>query len=309
MSLTSDVEWFQAKLARDPSSLVFAQLADAYRKRGRLEEAIHVCQKGLSHHPNYASAYLILGRAYEEKGDLLAAREAFQRVLEIDSESVLAHRFLGQIAEVRNEVPEALEAYRTALTLHPFDKEIRAAVERLEAQTAGEVVWARREVAEADQQPSAPEAEPVATETLAELYATQGQYDRAAEIYDRLVTEAPDRDDLRQKYGEALTRLRATAGRQISASLTVDEALPLLGAWRDSFRRLKGRGVKPVPLLEAWRDAFRRLRGGQVKPVPLLEAWRDSFRRPKGRQVKAVPLLEAWRDAFRRLKVGRGETR
>ncbi len=260
MSLPSDVRRFQAKLARDPRSLVFAQLADAYRKEGMLEEAVQICEEGLRHHPNYASAYLVLGRACEEKGDLVAASEAFQRVLELDSENVLAHRFLGQIAEARNEVPTALEAYRAALVLHPFDKEIRAAVERLEAQAGPEVTSSSPDIR--DEEPSGHEPEPVATETLADLYAAQGHHDRAAEIYTSLLAEAPDRHDLKQKYDEALIHVEPTAGRESMAFLGREEALSLLAPWRDAFRRLKRGRVDPLPLLDAWRDAFRRLKVG-----------------------------------------------
>ncbi|MFQ5533139.1 MAG: tetratricopeptide repeat protein, partial [Candidatus Methylomirabilales bacterium] len=104
MSSVSHIERLRSKVASDPRSLVFAQLADAYRKGGRLDEAIEVCDKGLRHHPNYASAHLVLGRAYQEKSDLLAARDAFQRVLGLDPENVMAQRFLGEIAEARGEV-------------------------------------------------------------------------------------------------------------------------------------------------------------------------------------------------------------
>jgi tetratricopeptide (TPR) repeat protein len=307
LSLPEKIERYQARLAADPHALVFAQLADAYRKQGRHEEAIKICQEGLSHCANYISAYMVLGRAQKENGELAGAREAFQWVLHLDPESVQAHKFLGQIAEALNEMAEALASYRMALILHPFDKEVRAAVGRLEAGEAADVesispavVEARREasgpaaeppamemeqaspeVAEVPPEVAAPAAEPLATETLAGLYATQGLYDRAADIYARLVDEAPDRQDLAEKYREVLTHLEEGAGRQTATPVSREEALQLLEAWRGAFQRLKGGRRGPVGLLEAWRDAFRRLRAGRRGLVELLEAWRHAFRRLK----------------------------
>lgn len=279
LSLPEKIEQYQARLAADPHALVFAQLADGYRKQGRLEEAIKICQEGLSRCTNYVSAYMVLGRAQQENGELAGAREAFQWVLHLDPESVQAHKFLGQIAEARNDMAEALASYRMALILHPFDKEVRAAVARLEAGEAADVESISPAVVEARREASGPAAEPLATETLAGLYATQGLYDRAADIYARLVDEAPDREDLAEKYRAVLTHLEERAGRQTATSVSREEALQLLEAWRGAFQRLKGGRRGPVGLLEAWRDAFQRLRAGRRGLVELLEAWRHAFRR------------------------------
>jgi phosphoglycolate phosphatase-like HAD superfamily hydrolase len=114
---------------------------------------------------------------------------------------------------------------------------------------------------------------------MAGLYAAQGLYDRAADIYGRLAAEAPDREDLAEKHREALVHLEEKGGRQAPASPSTQQAVQLLEAWRDAFRQVRRRQRVPVELLEAWRDAFRRLRPRRRGPVELLEAWRDAFRR------------------------------
>ena len=271
------VEQLQAKLASDPHSPLFAQLADAYRMGGKFEEAIRVCREGLRHRPQYAGAYIVLGRAHHESGDLLAAREAFQRVTQFAPDNVLAYGFLGQIAEARNEIPEALEAYRMALALYPFDKQIRGAVARLQAQAAGDAQWAAPPPVEARTVPK----EPVASETLAELYTAQGLYERAAEVYERLMAEAPGRADLQVKYQEVATHLRRAPKTEAPTSAASGDALRLLEAWRDAFRRLREGRQGRTELLEAWQAAFQRLRAKPTGAIGVLEAWRDAFRRIK----------------------------
>jgi len=116
---------------------------------------------------------------------------------------------------------------------------------------------------------------------MAGLYAAQGLHDRAADIYARLLAEAPDREDLAEKYREALAHVEERAGGQIPLSLNTADAVQLLEAWRDVFRQLRLKQKVPVGLFEAWREAFRRLRPKQRGPADLLEAWRDAFRRLK----------------------------
>src|SRR5436309_12908502 len=69
----------EGRLARDPTSLAFAQLADLYRKAGRTREAVAVCRNGLARYPQYTTARLILAKALAAEGQLepaLAARIA-----------------------------------------------------------------------------------------------------------------------------------------------------------------------------------------------------------------------------------------
>jgi tetratricopeptide (TPR) repeat protein len=244
---------------------------------GKFEEAIRVCEEGLKRRPKYAGAYIVLGRAHHESGDLLAAREAFQRVTQLAPDNVLAHGFLGQIAEARNETPEALEAYRMALALYPFDKQIRSAVVRLDAQ-AGDEAQPASPAALVDQ---AAAKEPLASETLAELYAGQGFYERAAEVYERLTADAPGRADLQAKYREVTTHLRRAPETEAPTSAAGGDALRLLEAWRDAFRRLRPERQGGVELLEAYQTAFQKLRASPGGPITVLEGWRDAFRRLK----------------------------
>jgi tetratricopeptide (TPR) repeat protein len=278
------VEQLQAKLASDPHSTLFARLADAYRMGGNFEEAVHVCTEGLRRHPKYAAAYIVLGRAHHESGDLLAAREAFERVTELAPDNVLAYGFLGQIAEARNEIAQALDAYRTALTLYPFDKQIRAAVARLQARLEDETQSTAPAVAEFSTAPM----KPLAGETLAELYTSQGLYERAAQTYERLMTDAPERADLQAKYREVATHLTPEPETGVSRSRATGDAVRLLEAWRDAFRRMRERRRGGTELLEAGQAAFQKLRPRPAGAIGVLEAWRDAFR-----QLRAAARGEA----------------
>ena len=64
------------------------------------------------------------------------------------------------------------------------------------------------------------------TETLASIYVNQGFYGRAAEIYQRLITQRPDDAGLRGKLEAALARERGDAGIGEAVTATAVDAPP-----------------------------------------------------------------------------------
>ncbi len=62
LALSPQVEKYMEMLREDPKSKVFVRLADEYIKGGLYDEAIHVCEEGLEHNPNYLSGKVPLGR-------------------------------------------------------------------------------------------------------------------------------------------------------------------------------------------------------------------------------------------------------
>ena len=72
----------EERLARDPSSLAFAQLADLYRKASRTQDAIALCRQGLARYPQYTTARLTLTRTYLADGRLDEAMTELRIVLE-----------------------------------------------------------------------------------------------------------------------------------------------------------------------------------------------------------------------------------
>ena len=70
----------ERRVESDPASIAFAQLAEEYRRAGRLEEAVRVCRAGLAQYPDYQSARVTLGRALRALGRDEEARPEFDSV-------------------------------------------------------------------------------------------------------------------------------------------------------------------------------------------------------------------------------------
>jgi len=124
------------RVQADPSSIAFAQLAEELRRAGANEEAIDVCQAGLSRHPGYLSARVTLGRALLELGQLQDAHVELSVVVANAPDNLAAIRGLAEIHQRRGELEEALNYYRRALDLARHDPELEETVERMEKQVS-----------------------------------------------------------------------------------------------------------------------------------------------------------------------------
>ncbi len=99
MAALSEIEKLEARFNENPDGRFFAPLADAYRKAGRVDDAITVLNAQLPKHPDYLSAHIVLGRCHLDKKDDGQAIAAFERVLGLDSENIIALKALAEIAE------------------------------------------------------------------------------------------------------------------------------------------------------------------------------------------------------------------
>ena len=150
-----EIAKLEALYANNPGGRVFTHLAEAYRKAGELDRARAILESGITRHPDYASAHVVLGRVLIDQGSLENAATEFRRVLELDPENRVALRSLGDIA--RSSDPEnALEHYRHLRSLDPADDDLANTIANLESQLAAEPV-----------QESFEEPEPSEVETLA----------------------------------------------------------------------------------------------------------------------------------------------
>jgi hypothetical protein len=106
MADSSRIEDLKRRVQLDPASIAFAALAEEYRRDGRYEEAVAVCQSGLQRHPAYLSARVTLGRALLELGRYDEAREQLEHVLRSAPENLAAIRGLAEIHHRLGDLPE-----------------------------------------------------------------------------------------------------------------------------------------------------------------------------------------------------------
>ncbi|MBI4544358.1 MAG: tetratricopeptide repeat protein, partial [Gemmatimonadetes bacterium] len=227
----------EAAVSSEPGGRAFAPLAEAYRRAGDLGRARRVLAAGLARHPDYASAHVVLARVLRAEGDSEGAETEFRRVLDLDPDNIEALEALAELAREASQPGEALGFYERLRTLEPEDaslaalvKELREAAALTEAAPAawdlaadsGEIPGPAGDLAAVEAGAGGEEGvlqlggesgppPLIVTETMAELYAAQGQQERAAEIYRELSRRHPDDTKLPAKLAE-LEAMAAPAG-------------------------------------------------------------------------------------------------
>lgn len=233
--LPPEINKYLSILSKDPNSIVFAPLAEAYRKAGMLDEAIATAKDGLQLHPNYLSGLVALGRAYYDKGMLREAEAELEQVVKIAPDNIIAANILAEIRQSSGEgKPQAVPiqestAPNTPVVSQPVggnDEDVEE-IEPLELEEVTEdqddlgAVFAPDffqseaipsesetpvlENPSADEESEIIQEEEVApkkeitTETIAELYIKQGYIDRAIDIYQTLCDAQPENEEIKKK--------------------------------------------------------------------------------------------------------------
>lgn len=202
-ALAPAIRRYEERLARDPSSLVFATLADLYRKVGRVTEAATLCREGLRRVPHYTTARLILAKSLIASGDLEGALGELAVIAEATPNDAQCQRLLAEVHRGRGDVDATVQHLKTAARLDPADRESRAALALLTAERpagGGESGIAR--VLRDDT---------FATVTFGTICLEQGLVEEAATVFTRLLRHDPASHAAREGLEQAL---RARAPRK-----------------------------------------------------------------------------------------------
>ena len=180
---------------RDPTSLAFAPLADAYRKVGRTREAINLCREGLARFQHYTTARLILAKAHLDDGNPEAALAELGVILQASPRDVQAHRMAAEIHRKAGRWEEARQHLERVVKLDAADRESRLVLEALGAEGRADAGSPLGRVLADDT---------FVTASLGTLCLEQGLADDAALIFLRLSRKNPGDMQARARLEEAL---------------------------------------------------------------------------------------------------------
>jgi tetratricopeptide (TPR) repeat protein len=195
-ALADAIRRHEERLARDPESLTFAQLADLYRKAGRTGDAITACREGLRRWPHYTTARLILAKTLLAEGQLEPALAEISAILQTSPKDVQCHRLAADVHRRAGRLDVAVGHLEKAVALDPGDRESKALLSllRADAVVPGDGAGLARILAD----------DTFATLAFGTVCLEQGLADEAALVLTRVVRRAPDNIEARERLETAL---------------------------------------------------------------------------------------------------------
>ena len=187
---------YEERLARDPASVVFAQLADLYRKAGRTREAAALCREGLQRYPHYVTARLILAKSLAADGALDDASVEVETILAANPNDVLAHRMAAELERQRGRVDAAARHLEAVVRLDHSDRESHALLALLRAAPSATDASGLARVLQAD--------DTFVTPAFGAVCLEQGCVEEAALVFTRILRKDPNHSTARAGLEQAV---------------------------------------------------------------------------------------------------------
>jgi tetratricopeptide (TPR) repeat protein len=155
-SVSDDIRTLTARVADEPTSLAFLELAEALRRRGQLEAAAKVARGGLSRYPGLADAHDLLARILSDQGDLAGAFDAWADALRVDPMRTGALKGIAFLYFRAGDATAAIEHLQRAAEVDPDDISIAQALARVRRESRAAPGTAAPEPALEEPSPPAP---------------------------------------------------------------------------------------------------------------------------------------------------------
>jgi len=157
----------------DPSSIVFAPIAEFFLKYGMLDDAFKICREGLKRHPGLVSGRTVMAKVHLKRGNWEEAEEELRTALSVAPTNASACALMADISAIRErERASGVEIHR-ARAFVPLKPE--------------------------GVQEHRPEAGPsLKTVTMAGIYVSQGHLEQARVIYKAILASDPTNEAARK---------------------------------------------------------------------------------------------------------------
>lgn len=122
-------------VSQDLATALYLPLAERLRERGRVEEAIRLCEERRQRPGSGVGDHIVLGRCYLADGRLGNAKSEFEAAVVLDRENVVALKALAGILAHEGDHGRASDLYRAVCRIDPGDLESQTALHQI---TSGE---------------------------------------------------------------------------------------------------------------------------------------------------------------------------
>ncbi len=183
-------------------------IAGKHLDDGFYSKAVELCQNKIEEFPQLLSARIIYARALFHAGQLESAEEQFYNIISRDPENIVALKYLGDIKFTKGEEFSSLMNYQRILELDKKCCGIKSMIKDKTKETTHSITLTRK-----DENKTATLSDnfelqlkdiPFLTETMGDLYLSQGHNRLAIEVFQHLHTKNQN-----PRYIEKLNKAKA----------------------------------------------------------------------------------------------------
>jgi tetratricopeptide (TPR) repeat protein len=211
------------------NSALFVRTAQYQLENNNIDAAIEILNKGLKIYPDHPVAYLLLGKAYIMLGNYNLAEEFIRKGSSLIQCRDTYDYYLGEAAKTRDQRSmfnltrdklfakpvaenDSMEQRKAVLEDHqPKDsKELQNRIddrfERLVSTVSKVKALDKKDSEGTETNKNNPETTLLVSETLAEIYCTQGDFNEAINVYEKLIKRDPGKKDYYSKKIEEIRK-------------------------------------------------------------------------------------------------------
>jgi len=211
------------------NSALFVRTAQYQLENNNIDAAIEILNKGLKVYPDHPVAYLLLGKAYIMLGNYNLAEEFIRKGSSLIQCRDTYDYYLGEAAKTRDQRSmfnltrdklfakpvaenDSMEQRKAVLEDHqPKDsKELQNRIddrfERLVSTVSKVKALDKKDSEGTETNKNNPETTLLVSETLAEIYCTQGEFNEAINVYEKLIKRDPGKTDYYSKKIEEIRK-------------------------------------------------------------------------------------------------------
>jgi len=205
---------------KGPGAAGYNNLANAYSKQGKIDEAIKIALKAIEAQPDYGVAQYNLGNLYVRRGQFDTAQRHFEEALRLYPNYADAHSNYGQLLAERGDLDTGIKHFRKAIELNPTlgRAYLNLGVALAKIGNLDEAIRSLREAARV-----APESAE-ASYYLGSVYAAQNRYQEAIDSFKQTLRIQPDFVPAHQ----SLAQLLNLQGHKDEAMKHYQEAVKLM---------------------------------------------------------------------------------
>lgn len=212
-------------------SPLFARMANTEIENNNIEKAIEILNKGIEIYPNYSAAYLLLGKANVLIGNYSSALKYIRKGSDLIHSKKTYDYYLKELENVKKQRSFFQKSTRTSFLSQPEltdneiepilfeddnrDSKIKETVKPVEDRLgiiAKEITNAKihdvneNEVLSNALMDDFPSDNMIVSETLAKIYAAQGEQTEAIKVYEKLIVKEPQKA---KYYNQKISELKS----------------------------------------------------------------------------------------------------